>query len=383
MTVVTTQQFGYLERPYLTLPYLGGGNYGNVGMQANFQIETPNATGQQANVQIVSATDDNFNGMQAEYTIETETATGMQAEIKTLLATGMQANYSLYNTTNLRLLCEFPSRGLEGATGLNAWGNTAGAGLNWKTNSQESGDFDVSNLNTDIVEQTWRSDGVVVGVNLDCDTERPQGVFNDTTAILNHNLTSSADVTLIGSNTSDFSVVGVAIPLEARDTDPNIYYIASTLPNTGYRYWRISIDDSSNPDGYLEVGTIVFGGSRIFVGECFVDEVTFNLKDFADEVNTEGFTNVANSRAQKKNLTLDFRSLDFSRSNFRLMREVFQFARTTLKCLWIPTPDPVNQDFTARFALFAKMTSVPVERHNVKGADADYVNFTLELDESK
>ena len=131
------------------------------------------------------------------------------------------------------------------------------------------------------------------------------------------------------------------------------------------------------------MGAIVFGASRIFFGECFVDEIEFQLKDFADKVDTEGFTNISNSRAQKKVLRLDFRSLAFTKGNFSLMRDIFQLARTTLKCLYIPTPDPNNLAYTSRFAVFAKMVQVPLERHNNKGSTADYVSFTLELDESQ
>ena len=372
--------YGYLEDPYLSDPYLRR-ICAQGGMQAEFLIVETMPLGQQSQFNIVDKP--RALGMQAEFTILAETAIGQQADFVTLYALGMQCNIALYNTNNLRFMYEFPSRGLSGASGTNAWGNAAGSGLSWKSNSTEAGDFDVSNLNTDIVEQVWRSDlGTVTGINLDCDTERPQGVFLDTLAILNHNLTSSAVVNLIGSNTSNFSVIGTTIPLEVRDDDPNIYYIAPSLPNVGYRYWRIAIDDSSNPDNYIQIGTIVFGDSSIFFGECFVDEVEFQLKDYADTVNTEAFTNVKNSRAQKKLLRLDFRSLAYQKANFRLMRTLFREARTILKVLWIPTPDPVNQEYMARFALFAKLTQIPIEKHNHKGGDADYVSFTVELDES-
>lgn len=373
----------YLLDPYLTKAYLAEKTNAHGGMQATFVVEDLNTQGQQVNLKIVSPDDDNFGGQQAEFRIFDDLALGMQVNVERLFAIGMQANVSLYNTTNLRILCEFPSRGFEGASGTNAWGNTAGVGENWRANSTAAGDFGVFNLNTDIVEQVWRSNGATTGINLECDTERAQGVFLDTLAILNHNLTSSASITLVGSNVSDFSTIGVSISLAAKADDVNLYYISPELPKAGYRYWRISIDDATNTSGYLQIGTIVFGASQIFVGECFVDDIDFELKDFTDSVATEGFTNVKNSRAQKKVLRLDFRSLDFTRSNFKLMRGLFQTSRTVLKCLYIPTPDINDDDYTARFAVFAKMKAVPVERHNNKGSRADYVSFTLELDESE
>lgn len=351
-----------------------------IGQQAEFILAKENSQGQQT--QIVIEDSRHNLGHQVVMVIDALKSIGMQVEVISSTPFGMQANIALYNTTNLRILCEFPSRGLSTAVGLNAWGFPAGVGNNWKSNSTAAGDFSPFNLNTDIVEQVWRST-VDSSISLDCDTERPQGVFLDTLAILEHNITTSASITLVGSNDPTFGVIGVSIPLQARQDDPNIFYIAPELPNTGYRYWRLAIDDGTNPDGYIQIGTIVFGGADIFFGECFVDEVEYQLKDFTDSVQTEGFTNVNNSRAQKKNMRLDFRSLGYLRGNFRMMRNMFRHERTVLKCLWIPTPSPLDQEYTARFAMFSKMVQIPTERHNNKGAKADYVSFTIELDESK
>ena len=375
------QKPAYLVDDYLTTSYLAFEMCGVSGMQAEFQIVTTSEIGTQYEGTINT---ESAYGFQYEAQIDTETAYGYQTDFITVTPYGYQFLISLYNTTNIRLMCEFPSRGLSSATGNNQWGNPAGIGQNWNASHTETGDFDASNLNTDIVEQVWRTpDSVITGITLDCDTERTQGVFMDTFAILNHNLTTSADILLIGSNDPTFVSIGVSIPLQARALDPNIYYIAPELPNAGYRYWRIQIDDASNTDDFVSIGTIVFGASDIFFGECIVDQIDYQLRDFADRVETEGFTNVSNSRAQKKLLRVDFRSLDYTRGNFQLMRRVFSFARTTLKCLWIPTPDKDSADYTARFAVFSKMTQVPLERHNVKGRQLDYVSFTVELDESK
>jgi len=307
-------------------------------------------------------------GMQAEFNIvDFERALGMQTTVVFVTNTAMQVLATLYNTKNLRILCDFPSRGLTTS--------------NWTANSTEPGDFSVQNLDTDIVEQVWRSaTGVTTGINLDTDTGLPQGVFLDTFAALGHNLTKSAIVNLIGSNNPAHSPTGVVIPIQV--TQPNMYYIAPTIPNEGWQYWRLAIDDNTNPDNYLQIGTMFFGAAKIFQGECFVDSIEFELKDFSDTVRTEGFTNVANSRTQKRRVRLDFQSLQFQKQNFTMMRDIFKNDRTTLKCLWIPTPSDVDQNITDRFAVFGKLSQVPVERHNNKGPNADFVSFTIEVDES-
>ena len=422
MTTVD-QELGYLEdQPYLEdAPYLTGAIKASMGMQffvppqeqvgMQVNIGTTATLGMQQEIQIVDAV--NPIGMQALFNITQPTPIGMQAlfniankpnpigmqqntnilnylnplgaqfTVDTISTTGMQYLLSLYNANRFRFMCEFPSRGSSNAVGTNAWGNTAGVGLNWKANSTAAGDFDVSNLNTDIVEQIWRSStGTVTGITLDCDTEIPQGVLLDTFAMLNTNITSSATVNLIGSENDDFSTVDKIIGLTILADEDNVYHVEESLPLDGLPYWRIAIDDPGNADGFISVGTVIFGSSEVFIGECFVDEVEFELKDYAAKVPTEAFSNVSNSRAQRKTLQLEFRFLAFNLGNFSLMRRHFKFARTTLKCLYIPTPDPDSAVFTARYAMFSKMVRVPVERHKVISEEADYISFTLELDES-
>jgi len=385
MTVVTVD-YGYLQDAYLVNQYLTGGfgAIGSMGMQANILIKDfRSPLGMQATIQVADFPKP--LGMQASIQVlDFPKPLGMQANIKAVSALGMQAVIALYNTNLLRVLRVFPSRGNSLAAGVNAWGNIAGIGDNWKANSTAAGDFHVSNLNTDIVEQVWRSNATFTGVTLDCDTERPQGVFLDTFAMLGHNLTTSATINLLGANDSTFGSVGVVIPLTVLASDPNIIYIAPELPTTGYRYWRIAIDDGTNPDpNGLQIGTIIFGAGSLFFGECFVDEVDYKLQDYADSVNTEAFTNVSNSRAQKKTLTLEFRVLEFALNNFKLLRRIIQEDRTVVKTLWIPTPSATDQEQTQRFAVFAKLSEIPSERHKYIGGDADYVTLTVNLDESK
>lgn len=273
-----------------------------------------------------------------------------------------QITQVLYNTTNLRILLDFPSRG--------------SSGTNWTANSTEVGDFSVNNVNTDIVEQVWRSaSGTKTGLLLTCDTQVTQGVFVDTLAFLGHNLTTSASIVWEASNDPGFSTIGFTQVLTSTKT--NIYYIAPTLPTDAFRYHRFSIDDNTNSASYLQIGTIVFGSSIIFQGECFVDQVKRQTVHFADKIATEAFTNVSNDRAIKIAVSLDFRNLNFLKGNYTKIRDVFEIARTSLKCLWIPTPQ-----YVSRYAAFAKLSELPEETHNDLGSEADYVSFSIRVDES-
>jgi hypothetical protein len=356
----TCDDAGYLTDAYLTFGYLVRTFCVTLGAQVNRINTVEHPIDGQVQRQISTTRD--FKA-QVQRQIDAQHAALMQVDRVKITVKGAQILFTLYNTYNLRILCDFPSRGTTG--------------LNWTASSTATGDFSVYNLNTDIVEQVWRSvSGVKTGVVLTCDTEIAQGVFLDTLAMLNHNLTRSATVQFQGSNDAGFATIGFDENLEVLD-DVNLYYIAPTLPQVSFRYWRFIINDSTNTNDSLQIGTIVFGPSVIFQGECFVDQVQRGTKHFSDKIETEGFTNVSNDRALKYSTQLEFKFLNFQKGNYRNIRNIFRTARTSLKCLWIPTPQ-----FPERFAVFGKLTQIPVETHKVISEDADYVSFNLEVDES-
>jgi len=367
---------------------------------------------------------------------------GMQVFAITASAVGMQVNRVIYNTKNLRILMDFPSRGtgeastpistiakngnlvtvtcllphrfMEGmgvSLSSSSHSNLNGTytvtsvpsdtsltfnvsvgssfpdvidygtistvpGKNWvvTNGNQYPGDFSPVNVNTDIVEQVFRTSGVL-NTSIVCDTQVPNGVFIDTLAILNHNLTNSGTITVDFSTTNDF-VSGETIVLTP-DTTNDIIYISQSIPTQSWRFLRFTFSDSKNAAGYLQCGAIVFGTSLIFNGENIVDNVTKVSKHFADKIQTEGFTSVASDRALRSSVQIEFRNLDFSKDNYYILKTVFNYARTNLKCLWIPTPDTPT-----RFAIFGKLPSLPSETHNSKGPTQDYIDMSIEVDDS-
>lgn len=361
---------GYLFSPYLSGPYLSAGFCAHVGNQVEMAIRDTTPLGSQVDRSIQSL---KSLGSEVDRVIEDLVFLGSQVERINAVSLGSQVRFVLYNNRRIRILCDFPSRGAAGA-GNNAWGQPRGSGLNWQASSTLAGDFSANNLNTDIVEQVWRSNGALTAT-LACDTEINQGIAPDTVAILNHNWTSSAVVIFEGSNDSAFSSIGASIPISA--TSINSYYVAPTLPTAQFRYWRINISDTTNLDGYLQVGTVVFGSAIIFQGEDIIDQVRRRTKHFSDKVPTEGYTNVANDRAIKRAITISFNALDYEKGNFDNLISIFETARTSLKCLWMPDP----QDPT-RFTVFGKLSEIPEEEHQNLGAAADIVNLVVEIDES-
>lgn len=291
------------------------------------------------------------------------TSAGLRSQVTKILQRTIRSQIllALYNITRIRILASFPSRG---TTGLN-WSYISGASA--------AGSFSINNLNTDLVEQVVRTTST--SVTMQNDTQVTQGIYMDTMAILNHNLTLSAVVTVIASNDPGFSTVlySFIMPNELE----NMYYIAPTIPLLSARYFRFVISDTSNPDGYISMGTIVFGSSVIFSGECVVDQVTKKKVHFKDGIKTEGFTTVSNDRALKTSVSFSFKYLDFNKNNYKSLTTIINLVRTSLKALWI-----IDPRFPSRFAPFGKLTEIPIESHLVIGKDADYIDMDLTVDES-
>lgn len=348
---------GYLTSNYLADPYLTSFVCVDLPMQVRRQPQQVIPTLSQIDRKIDAI---KTIKSEVERRIDDSLPVLMQVEARKSKTINMQVRKVLYNTFNIRILWDFASRG------TNNWTVTSG--------STAPGDFSVMNLNTDIVEQTFRSVGTT-NVSVVCDTQVSGGVYVDTIGILNHNLRNSGQILVEGSQSSSFTNT-VNFTLYPDGTD-NIIYIAPTIPLQPYRYWRFSISDNGNPAGYLSIGAIVFGSASIFQGENIVDTVTKTQKHFADKVVTEGFTSVSNDRALKNSVAIEFRNLDYEKENYTMLRQIFEYCRTSMKALWIPTPRNPT-----RFGVFGKLVSLPSEQHQSFGEGADYVNLSIEVDES-
>jgi len=356
------------SEPYLTDPYLSGCIRAKQGVQAEMRIVSEaddKLQGMQVDLKIKDVL--KALGVQAKMRVDTETPLGMQANMIKKVDLGTQATMVLYNIQQLRILCNFASRGTSSL-----------GGTNWTAIPSVSvADYSQNNLNTDILEQRYQSDnGDIALVRLRCDTGIPQGAFVDTLGILDHNLTTSARVTLQGSTVPNFATIGFS---EVLVTElENMYYISPTLPTDAFRYWQLVIEDPTNPDNHIKIGAVVFGSASIVsLRECFDNPVRYGNKHFKDTLETEGFTNVSNDRATRKVLGLNFSQWLYDGGNWRLMQDYFADAKTDLKCLIIPRPTQPSS-----LAVFAKLVELPVENHQALSDNNHRVGFSLDWDES-
>jgi hypothetical protein len=128
----------------------------------------------------------------------------------------------------------------------------------WRTATQgtaptsESAQFPFEDTLVDTLYQRWRT----TDVSAEDTGWRDLGavVSIDYVAILGHNLTSAATITIYGADdTSGTNAVNAVITW----TTGNIYFpLTSAIEK---RYFKITLSDATNTDGYLEIKTIVIG----------------------------------------------------------------------------------------------------------------------------
>ena len=355
---------GFLEEGFGNTSFLANRICGHLRTQVNALIRKNSPFNTQVEMRI-----DDFENLntQAEMRIYFETSFNTQVLVAFAHRLNTQSTVVLYNTIRPRILCNFKSRGVDGK--------------NWTSNTTQPGDYSILNVNNDIIESYWRSQlGATTGISLICDTQIAQGIFTDTFFIDGHNLTTSAAVTLEGSN-DDFVTTPFTQNLIINGN--RIFWIAPTLPLASFKKWKIRINDNTNPDNYIKIGVIVFGAAEILVSTCAVQQIEVENTEYKEAVKTEGYTSVGNSRAVRRAIRLDFRDIEYESGDFQKLVNINEYSRTTLKCLWLP--DPRTQSLMKRFAAFGKIKQLPVERHNVKSRKdkMDHIDMSYNIDEGE
>lgn len=279
-----------------------------------------------------------------------------------------------YNISQMRILWELKSDGVTAD--------------NYTASSEASADKGIVNVKSDIIEKYWEAD-TNSGEWFVFDAGSGQTISMDTFALVGHNLTGSATVTLKGYGDSassapgDWSVVPVFATLAMSD-DPledNLVYIAPAIPASRYRWWRVDIDDASNPHP-IRIGRVIGGSSLIFVGENCLARIQFLDAAFKDEQDLNGFSSIVNNRALKKKMTLGFRDLDrISQTNYRLLRRYWRYARDSIKALVIV--DPATETSKYQYTVFAKLKEMPQQEHVYVDAESNYTTFDLAYDEGR
>lgn len=121
------------------------------------------------------------------------------------------------------------------------------------TASTEESAYPASNLQDAILSSVWRSAGVTsenIVINLGTASAA------DIVFLANHNLTSSATITLQANSSDSWGAPPFS---ETLTWESGI--INKAFTSASYQYWRVVLADSTNTDGYLKLGGIGLGAA--------------------------------------------------------------------------------------------------------------------------
>lgn len=118
--------------------------------------------------------------------------------------------------------------------------------------SSEEEEYEKERLLTQTPSRRWRTTGCAAEF---IDFDFGAAVEINSVAIIAHNLTSGATITLKADDNSSFSSP------EEVSLAWNESKIVQFFTSKTFRYWRLYIEDATNPDGYIEAGNIVLGAA--------------------------------------------------------------------------------------------------------------------------
>lgn len=179
------------------------------------------------------------------------------------------------------------------------------------TASSEDEDYPANNLQTDNYSQTWRTEDVATAYTVVQDFGAATEC--DTCFLGNVNLTSSATVKIQANASDSWGAPSVdeTITVSGLGLSPphrNLYHELASAET--YRYWRISISDTGNTNGFYEVGEWWLG-SRTTLDATQQPEVEH--REIYDRNNIEHVTEYLQkyvySRADRRTFVLNFNKI--------------------------------------------------------------------------
>jgi hypothetical protein len=236
--------------------------------------------------------------------------------------------------------------------------------------STAAGDHDKVNLTTSPLRQTWRSTDttnqeIVIQAN---DTTVTPDIF----AILNHNLTEDAVVTLQCAYTNDFSAPALTVPFIWNEKHMAIVQDLGQA----YSYYKIKIIDPGNPCGFVEIGRIVAGQTFAFTNNEDIDDgISISTDDLASTMQTEGFFRASNERVKLETLQVKFPKLSSRNgedTNYKGLIKMMRFVGTTQPFLTVVDP---NEPYFS--LMWGQLKMIPGRMYSINR----YTDFNMSIEE--
>lgn len=184
-------------------------------------------------------------------------------------------------------------------------------------------------------------------------------------AILGHNVSTRGRVIIQGARDAAFTQIecnaaGEAVPFyprlfrtrdlpwshpnwfsgkpTAREIGRTTTQLIYLLPrNRSLRYWRIRIEDTQNPDGYVELGKVIIG-PRFDFPFNFAVGGSFSILDESKVVQSLGGTRYFDKRSKRRRMAFNFAYLDGPEQFSRLF-DILADLGTTEEFMLIENPD--------------------------------------------
>ncbi len=122
------------------------------------------------------------------------------------------------------------------------------------TASSEAPNLPVENVQDSRLSQPWRTDDEVSDQTIIIDAGEGNTINPDMVALAGHNLTDGCTLKIQGNATNVWTAPTVDQTITHRDDVIVHFFTGAAL-----RYWRLYIDDDSNPDGYIQLGRLMLG----------------------------------------------------------------------------------------------------------------------------
>lgn len=233
-----------------------------------------------------------------------------------------------------------------------------------------TGDFNKSNLVTNSTREKWRSGGIAGSNSIIIEANDLTSPI-DTFAILNHNFSENAVVTLKGNNSTNMTAAPFSVTLDWNEK--HMVYVGDFI--VPFQYYEVKVVDPGNICGYVEIGKLIGGVSFVMTGdEDITDDFSVQTQDLAYSMPTEGFFRASNETVKVDTLSVSFDKLDsrVNTTNYDGLRAFTKYVGTTIPFLTIL--DPEDQNF---FILWGQLRQVPGRSFTVNR----YTSMSLTIEE--
>lgn len=221
------------------------------------------------------------------------------------------------------------------------------------TSSSSDPSFPVSNLKHPFRSKKWRSTGcsnenIVFDMRTSEDVDSVVVIWPKETGV---RLTSAAVITIQANATNVWTSPAVSEILTVSDS----YELASHYFTTdkSYRFWRITIQDPTNTDGYVELGVVWIGKAMLL--QDSENGFKYNLVDKSKTVRTDYGHKYVDRLPKVASLTVNFKYLDYE--DAQILETAFRTNGTYDPVLFIMDAEGSVFD-KDHFSIYGNMDSV-------------------------